>query len=313
LLDTIRFLSNEGFTVCAIITDQAYPEYDVGADHFQEVAQALGAEFFVTRSITGDESFSIAELVKQYGVQAALSVNWRYRIPADVLDLFPLGILNLHLGRLPDYKGNATVNWAILRGEAEIFADVHKMAPELDAGNTVARKPIMITDQTYVGDVFQQAEGLAPQLFKTALQRVFSNPDYVEVAGSHHGLRCYPRLPADGAIDWQQSAAAVCRLVRASSRPYPGAFSFLRGRKVIIWRAEVAAEEDSFLAMPGHVIGWRKQPSSVRVACGDGAVDLTEIQHGSGDEPVQFGSIRLRFTSTASSPRNDAPIDQDQQ
>jgi len=311
LLDTIQFLSGHGYTFKAIITDQAYPEYDVGIDHFRQLAQELAAEFFVSHSLNGEGSVPLAKLVERHGVEAAISVNWRFVIRPAVLDLFPLGILNLHLGRLPDYKGNATLNWAILRGEHEIFADVHKMAPELDAGDVIARERLAITDQTYVGELLEQAESLAPQLFKTALDRTFSDPWRIEVAGSPDGLRCFPRLPADGEIDWRQSAAAICRLVRASSRPYPGAFSFLAGRKVIVWRAELAAEMDPFLATPGHVTGWQRQPFSVRVACGDGAVDLTEMQYETGNEPLKFGSIRLRFTSTSSSPRDDILIDQD--
>ena len=182
----------------------------------------------------------IAELVYDYRIKIAISANWRYVIPSDVLDLFPSGILNLHVGRLPDYKGNATANWAILAGEPEIFADVHFMIEELDAGNVLARKALQLNESTYIGDVMDWVQAQAPHLFLAALDSALSDPGRFVVPGSTGGLRCYPRLPQDGNIDWAQSAAQVARLVRASSRPYPGAFSWHRGQQIKVWRASVA-------------------------------------------------------------------------
>ena len=128
------------------------------------------------------------------------------------------------------------------------------MVAELDAGNVLARKALPLTESTYIGDVVDWVRAQAPDLFLAALDSALADPGRFVARGSTGGLRCYPRLPQDGNIDWTQSAVQVCRLVRASSRPYPGAFSWHRGRQVTVWRASVADYAESFLAVPGQVL-----------------------------------------------------------
>ena len=110
----------------------------------------------------------------------------------------------------------------------------------------------------YIADVLKQAEADVPALYEEAVKKVLVKPDAFEVKGTIHGSRCYPRLPEDSQINWNQSAENVCRLVRASSHPYKGAFSFLNGEKIIIWKAKAVIPEDKFFAIPGHVVALNK-------------------------------------------------------
>lgn len=296
LLDSIEHLSRQGLHFGAIATAPASAEYDATPVDFEETARRLGCDYFLLTSSTLPKELTAS--VERSGVRAAISVNWRYVLPQAFLDLFPLGLLNLHLGNLPDYKGNATVNWAIINGEDEIHANVHKMAADLDAGDVVVRRRIAIDDTTYVGDVLEQATQVAPELFERAIQALVEDPDAHIVAGNPEGLRCYPRLPQDGLIDWSRPAPEVARLVRASSRPYPGAYTDLGDRRVVIWRARVSSLTN-FQAVPGHVLGAEPGTDYLRVACGEGALDLEEVSvEGRTMAPAALTrSIRARFTS----------------
>lgn len=265
---------SERYRVAAIVTDDAYPEYDVGVEDFAELAVRSGAEFHRTSALTPGLA---TDLIQRHKIQIGISANWRYVISPAVLASVPRGILNLHLGRLPDYKGNATANWAILAGESEIFADVHVMVAELDAGDVLARAGLPLTDRTYIGEILAWARGEAPALFLAAADSAMSSGPAV-VPGSATGLRCYPRLPEDGAIDWRQPAVEICRLVRASSRPYPGAFTRYRDQELTVWRASVAVRPSSFLAVPGQVLHVDRSEGTIEVACGSGALRLEEIE-----------------------------------
>ncbi|GAB3443468.1 formyltransferase family protein [Phycicoccus ginsengisoli] len=297
LHDSVEHLAGAGHRVAAIVTAPASAEYDVGPEEFAALAQRLGCEFVLVER--GGLPPEVVGALERHRVRVGISVNWQYVLPGHVLDAFPLGLLNLHLGNLPDYKGNATVNWAILRGEKSICADVHKMAVELDAGDVIARSLIPIDDTTYVGDVLARAAQLAPGLFRQALENLARDPAHCVVPGSPEGLRCFPRLPEDGLLDWTRSAVDVARLVRASSRPYPGAFTFLGGRRVTVWRAAVSGRSD-LLAVPGHVLGPGSTSSSLLVACGEGALELQEVAvDGHAVEPSTLTrSIRARFSSS---------------
>ncbi|HZZ75346.1 MAG TPA: formyltransferase family protein, partial [Puia sp.] len=265
LYDGIRYLISRGYSFKAIITEEAYEEYDIKHSDFEKLASDTGAVFFKIKSLNNED---LIRIVRENNVRAAISVNWKYTIPKNFLDLFECGILNFHLGNLPDYKGNATVNWSIINGEDKIYGNIHKMDPELDAGDVIARKAIPITDQTYIADILNQAVQDVPLLYEEALIKVFEKPDSFVVRGSLKGLRCFPRLPEDGLINWNESARNICRLIRASAEPYQGAFSFLQQEKIIIWKAVEYNYGEKFLAVAGHVVGIQKDTKSIHVSCG---------------------------------------------
>ena len=294
LYDGIKHLLAKGYSFKAIVTEEAYEEYDIKHTDFESLAKENGAAFFMVKSVNNEE---LIKLVKDNKVRVAISVNWKYTLPKKFLDLFECGILNFHLGNLPDYKGNATVNWTIINGESYINGNIHKMDPELDAGDVVARKAIPITSETYIADVLRQAEADVPALYEEAIKKVLAQPDAYEVKGTVRGSRCYPRLPEDSQINWNQPAENVSRLVRASSQPYKGAFSFLNDEKIIIWKARAIMPPDKFFAIPGHVVALNKANNSIMVACTDGLLEVQEIErNGEVMAPTAFiKSIRVRF------------------
>ena len=294
LYEGIRHMVSKGYVFKAIVTEEAYEEYDIKHTDFEQLAGEIKACFFKIKSLNNED---LVKIVKDNHIRVAISVNWKYTIPKSFLDLFECGILNFHLGSLPDYKGNATVNWAIINGEDHIYGNIHKMDPALDAGDVVARKSIPVTPETYISDVLKQAEEMVPALYEEAVAKVLEKPDAYVVKGTTEGSRCYPRLPEDGQISWNQSAENISRLVRASSHPYKGAFSFLNGEKIIIWKAKAYYPENKFFAVPGHVVTLNKATGTILVACGEGMLEVQEIEKdGEVITPTDFiKSIRVRF------------------
>jgi methionyl-tRNA formyltransferase len=294
LYDAIRHLLSKGYSFKAIVTEEAYEEYDVTHTDFQELALGCAAAFLMIKSLDNEQ---LRQIIKDNGVRLGISANWKYIVPKTFLDLFDYGILNFHLGNLPDYKGNATVNWTIINGETYINGNIHKMEPELDAGDVVARKAIPIRPDTYIADILKQAATDAPLLYEEGIRRVLNDPGTYEVKGTVRGLRCYPRLPEDSQISWNQSAENIGRLIRASSRPYKGAFSFLNNERITIWKATPVFPEDDFLAIPGHVVALNRADGTVMVACRDGLIELQEIERNGEVMPPMtlIKSIRARF------------------
>lgn len=295
LLRPVDHLIAKGFDLSAVVTCRANPEHGASIGDFQRLSSHVGAPFFCTRNLNSPD---LQRVIEQSRPAMGITANWPYIIPSSFLARFPLGLLNLHVGQLPDYKGNATINWAILRGEDHVFVDVHRVTPQLDAGDVLARHRISLTDDVYVGDVLRECLEVAPSLFAQAVHTRLTAPDSFVARGSAEGLRCFPRLPQDGLIDWAEPALQVTRLVRASSQPYPGAYTFLNGHRVTVWRAK-AVREESFLSQPGHVVGWDTNDGTLRVACGQGAVDLDEVEvDGRVVRPTDLTrSIRSRFST----------------
>ena len=222
----------------------------------------------------------------------------------DACAAFRRGILNGHAGDLPRFRGNACPNWAILTGEPHIGLCIHQMEPGvLDSGAVFLRDRYPLDDDSYIEDVYEWLERRVPEMFLETVERlelgtIEATP---QPADPRAALRCHPRRPEDARIAWHDDARTVSCLVRASSRPFDGAYAFLEGeRRVTVWRAAVVEPEIPFLAMPGQVLGPDSQGCPL-IACGDGAIRLEDIEIAGetgcdAARTVIFKSLRQRLT-----------------
>lgn len=282
LWNTIKALAASGHEIGLIATCRAAPEYKVSEEDFGRLATDLGATFIQTQNLNSPENVS---RLRESGSEVAVSVNWVNIIGKDASDAFPFGILNAHAGDLPRYRGNAPVAWAILQGEARVGVTIHQMDPvELDAGPVLLKWYVPLHDGTYIGEVFAALEERVPRMFVEAIEglslgSLMPQPQPADPALS---LRCYPRKPEDGLIDWGLPATHLSRLVRASAEPFAGAFTSFRGGRLVVWRARPKAWPAPALAVPGQVV-WRDAASGeIGVAAGDGILILEEVEAGGG-------------------------------
>lgn len=299
LLDTARSLLAEGYEIPIIGTAPAESHYTTTEQDFEALAKEIGADFFCDSKINAEEKL---EQLRNAGCDMAVSVNWPVVMNEGVISIFSGRVLNAHAGDLPRYRGNACPNWAILQGEPNVVLCIHEMAPgEIDSGPIVLKDRMTLTTETYIGDIRTWLEERIPELMVEAVNAYrdgTANP-VPQPTDPEAGLRCFPRRPEDGLIDWSQSVESVHRLVRASSRPFVGAFSFLDGQqRVTIWRAAPDKYSGPFLAVPGQILG--ASDRGVLVACGDDVLCLSEVSIENGgslaDDLRELGrSIRRRL------------------
>jgi methionyl-tRNA formyltransferase len=164
-----------------------------------------------------------------------------------------LGTLNLHGGKLPEYRGASVLNWQIINGEREggvavIFAD-----QGVDTGDIAAEGRYPIDPGDTIREVSAKAFTLFPGLLVGVL-RAIENGTVKRVKQSpSEGATYHKRKACDGRIAWDAMRAEdVYNLTRALTRPYPGAFTFLDGKKISIWAVRVP--EETFKGLPGRIM-----------------------------------------------------------
>lgn len=196
--------------------------------------------------------------------------DYRYLLPPSVLNLAPLGAVNLHPSLLPKYRGRAPVNWAIINGERELGLTAHFIDEEMDGGDIIEQFRYDLTENQDIQDAL---EILYP-LYEGITQKVLTHflADHVpRHPQNHNQATVFPRRrPEDGLIDWAKSAEQVCNLIRAVAWPYPGAFSFWQGQKIIIWSADLYTGQTIDNTMSGQVL--MSDRICFAVAAGKGAV-----------------------------------------
>lgn len=295
LYDTAQLLREAGHCIVCIVTAREAPEYTRTADDFKKLACEWQIPFAMGARIEEHRT-----LIQAARADIGVSFNFVGVVPGSVLQLCTLGILNAHGGDLPRYRGNACQAWAILNGEPRIGLCIHKMVGgELDSGDIIARDHLEIDNTTKVGKVWEWMGNRIPQLFLEALNRLAEAPNYVlEVQPKDGGsaLRCYPRKPEDGRIDWSQDASHILRLINASSKPYAGAFCDFMDQKFVVWDAGLVPEFENFCAVPGQVT--RIGDGFVDVACGKGKLRILMAEYGGevASPETWINSIRKRLT-----------------
>jgi len=289
------------YNVVGIITSRHSEEFNVDEEDFRRLSEKLGCYFQFTNRINSE----VVDEVIANCADIAVSVNWVSIINSDFINLFKYGILNAHFGDIPKYRGNAVTNWTIINDEKEAYLTIHKMeSGEVDTGEIICQKKMKINSNTKIIDMVNFANKNTPNLFYSALRTLFrtDHNQFINSKNKPPGFRCYPRLPEYSKINWNNSAVTIDRMVRASSQPYSGAFSYIKINneitKLYIWDSRVVCEETMDVGIPGHIIHNDKSTGETHVYTGDGIVALLKVQINGHDicKPTSiFKSIRIHF------------------
>jgi methionyl-tRNA formyltransferase len=217
------------------------------------------------------------ERVRALRPDLLFSFYYRDMIGESVLRLPRLGAFNMHGSLLPKYRGRACVNWAVLMGETETGATLHHMVKSADAGDIVDQERVPILFEDTAQDVAIKVADAAvvvlerswPLLVAGRTPRIPQDPALATTFGR--------RRPEDGRIDWTWEAKRIYNLVRAVTHPFPGAFTFAGGRKLLVWRC---FPEEKLPAISEPLsCGTVLSTAPLRVLAGNGtAVRLEQVQ-----------------------------------
>jgi methionyl-tRNA formyltransferase len=195
--------------------------------------------------------------------------------------------VNVHYAPLPEYRGRANVNWAIINGEADTAITIHVMAPGLDAGNILYQQRVPIGEDETVGDLYMKLNAVQRRVLGETVARHLSGYEGEPQDDTAATYGC-TRVPDDGEIDWTASTTQVYALVRALASPYPGAHTYLGGRRITVLRASLPANPPRYVGrVPGRIVGRSRQNGHVDVLTGDGVIRIHEVAtEGSGAWPA---------------------------
>jgi len=192
---------------------------------------------------------------------------------APILNLPPMGCVNVHGSLLPKYRGAAPIQWAVINGETETGITTMLMDEGMDTGAMLLQESIPISPDDTAGTLAPRLASIGGRLLVETISRLKAGT-IAPVAQDHTHATLAPLLKKeDGAIDWTAEARSIANRIRGLS-PWPGAYTFYGQERWNIWRA-VAAQEPAE-GRPGTLLAVTKQ--SLTVATGSGTLALLEIQ-----------------------------------
>jgi methionyl-tRNA formyltransferase len=239
---------------------------------FDEVAARHEAALIETRDVNALETLNE---IRKLQPELIFVVGWSQLVHEPFIALASEGVFGMHPTLLPRHRGRAPIPWAILSGLARTGVTLFEIVDASpDSGAIVGQVTIDIASDETATTLFTRLaqahveliRELVPQLVSGTAPRIPQDPSRAS---------SWPRrTPADGIIDWETRAPYLYDWVRAQTRPYPGAFTFLGDEKVIVWGAR--AVELAEAAPAGTIV--ELGPEGPVVACGEGGLVLEEVQ-----------------------------------
>ncbi len=198
----------------------------------------------------------------------------------ELLEVTRKGFVNLHASLLPDYRGAAPVNWAVMRGERKTGVSVIRVEPKLDAGPILGQRGTAIGDDETAGEVHDRLAVLGAELLVAVLGRMDAGERVTGCEQPREGGFFARKLTKrDGDLDWTRPAAEIVNMVRGLS-PWPQAYSELHsdGRiiRVTFLETEVAEADGGVKARPGEVV--RAEDDRLLVQTGDGLLAVRRLK-----------------------------------
>jgi len=241
-------------------------------------ATARGVEIYQPAKITPDG----VERVRVARPDVLVVAAYGLLLPTALLAVPIHGAWNIHASLLPRWRGAAPIQRALLAGDRETGVSIMQMDAGLDTGPVLARRTLPIAAEEDSGTLHDKLAALGAEMMVAALGSIEggkAQPEPQPATGATYAAKMQKR---ETVLDWSRSAAELERAIRAF-RPAPGASTLLGAESVKVWRAFCVEGRGS----PGQVL--RSEPDLV-VACGEGALQLLELQRAGGKrlEAEQF-------------------------
>ena len=240
-------------------------------------ATERGLEVFQPRSARTGE---LAERLKSCGGEIAVVVAYGKILPTEVLTALPLGCINVHASLLPELRGAAPIQWAVLEGRAVTGVSIMQLDEGMDTGPVFATREVAVEENETSGQLFERLAPIGSEVLLEVLETIEAGT--ANAIAQDHARATHARMlgKSDGVIDWNASAAVVHNQIRGVD-PWPGGQTAIASGqdrlalKVFGSRILKPAQQPLETVKPGQVVSIDDE---LIVACGDGQVALAELQ-----------------------------------
>lgn len=270
---TLQALVEHGFDVCAVVTAPDRP-----AGRGMKIQMSAVKKYALSQHIPvlQPEKLKAEDFVaalRSYQADVQVVVAFRM-LPEIVWHMPPQGTINLHASLLPQYRGAAPINWAIIRGESITGVTTFRLQHAIDTGNILLQQSVPIEPTDTAGTLHDKLMVVGAQLMVKTMEGIASNT-LVEIPQQQlEDAKTAPKLYTETCqINWHQTGEVIHCFVRGLS-PYPAAFSMLHAKKIKIFSVHI--ETMSHSDAVGSVLTDHK--TFLKYACVDGYVSILEMQ-----------------------------------
>lgn len=271
---TLEKILAAGHEVAAVVTQPDRPRgrgQQLTPSPVKECALRHGLAVYQPERVRRPEAVDYLRALRPDGM---VVVGYGQIIPQTVIDLAPLGIVNVHASLLPKYRGAGPIQWAIAKGETRTGVTTMRIDAGLDTGDMLLKRETDIGSEENAVELGGRLAAMGADLLVETLDRLITGGIIPEKQDSADATYAPLLKKEDGLIDWSLPALEIHNRVRGF-QPWPGAYTSFRGQTLHVWKTKSPPPDRRFpAANTGAVVSVKP----LLVACRDAALELVEVQ-----------------------------------
>jgi methionyl-tRNA formyltransferase len=282
--DCLEAAAGAGAEIVGIVTLPGPVDTDrSGQCSFGEVAARHDAALVEARDVNAPDTLNA---LRKLEPELVFVVGWSQLVHDPFIAIAREGVFGMHPTLLPRHRGRAPIPWAILSGLARTGVTIFEIVDSTaDSGAIVGQVAVDIGPDETATTLFDRLAAAHVELVRECVPLLLAGSAPRVPQDARRASAWPKRMPSDGIIDWDTRAPYLYDWVRAQTRPYPGAFTFLGDEKIVVWRARPVELEAP--APAGTVVA--ALPDGPVVACGEGGLLLEEVETRA--EAISVGTV----------------------
>ncbi len=271
---TLQALLDSSHQVVGVFSQPDRPKgrgYKLMPPPVKELAQSRQVPVYQPQKLRDGAAL---EILKQLAPDVIVVAAYGRILPKEILELPPYGCVNVHASLLPKYRGAGPVQWSVIHGEKTTGVTTMFMAEGMDTGDILEQSEVSIGPDETAGELMDRLAGLGAELLLHTLELLQTGKAVRTVQEESRATYAPMLKKSDGALDFSQPAQKLYDRIRGVS-PWPGAYTYLDGKLIKIHKATLLPDQKG---EPGLLAGEKR----MIVGCGDGSLELLEVQPQGG-------------------------------
>jgi methionyl-tRNA formyltransferase len=275
-VESLKHLVEAGLNIVAVVTAPDKP-----AGRGMLIQQSPVKKYALSQNIPVLQperlkSVDFISTLKSFDADLQIVIAFRM-LPEVVWNMPRLGTINLHASLLPDYRGAAPINWAVINGEKVTGVSTFLLKHEIDTGDIIDKREVNIGATTTAGELHDELMKIGAEVILASVRKIESG-NYSPIPQANTSTKVAPKIfTPQCRINWQKTGLEVFNQIRGLS-PYPGAFTHIGERIFKIYACNFIQASHSAEIQPGRIFVSKEKPMFIRFAVVDGWIEATDVQ-----------------------------------
>lgn len=292
--DLLSHILENGYEKISLIVSYDDNKKEIFSDYvsFDDLSSKFNITNLKVQNINDENNVNV---IKQIKPDLILVMGWSQILKDTIIKIPKKGVIGSHPTELPKYRGRAPIPWSIIKGLKESALTFFYIQEGVDDGDIVDQQKFIISEHDDATSIYNKIINIGKEMILKNLNLIESGSVNRIKQDNSQFIEYWPkRTPDDGLIDWSNTAQEIHTLIRATTFPYPGAFTFFKNSKLRIWKASYLDEQST-----GQGIVMEISDHGVKIGTGKGVVILEKISINDNPETstsLVFSKKDINFT-----------------